>query len=1193
MTVTIQDIKLEASKVMSDVPEGGGGPSGIVLQSGKSNNIFDDITEIARAGGNLSLRQIFMALRNRSVAVGMGANIIISEPPDDPNVSVVLMATTDDFATRTQDISKLESGYVSAPTYNGYLYGNHVQGMRTLTIVQRVESAIPAVGTRLALVYREGYANESVQYVSIQSVEHSVQTFETGTVGQTYDRRVVALSLGQSLDRNYPGFDPSLSGPNETALNNNTRIRTTVWGNAAKYYGCKPLSAAATLGSYVVKVPSIYERVVPSAEAETPLVERDAAGQATTLQDASNGTIVMAVVTPFSAAQNLHLGSAVLPGSLSITVPTGAALTDSGGIVYQGSTEVGTIDYADGQINWAAGLAQINGNKTVSWKPAGAPVQVKQSIGIPVTDGNRSYNYVLTIDPLPAPGSVQVAYPVNGRWYELQDDGGGVLTAGDASIGVGTINYATGTVAVTVGALPDIGSSVIINWADRVRTINRAASAVSPVEIPLQLAHTGITPGTLEITWSDGTNTHSVGDNGAGQLTGAATGTIRYQDGSILMRPATLPAGGQQFAIEYAHGDPDQETFDNVSVGAGQQATIQLSLTDVMPGTVELSYPCWVFGETDFEQDARSRNRTVRDDGAGQLRDGAGTVCGSINYATGVVTINTDAPMLVGRRQYEWKLVVVGDYKDHRYVFTGYEYAMRPTFVRTDLAWSVSAAYRSGSSSNTADATIGIDGLSLDLTPEFAEAIVPGSINFQLGTRRYFDRSGRLYYDLDPQTGAATLAGQINYESGIVSITGWAPGTANSITTKSLLTTLDYQPLQRLTFRIPSIPLRAGSLQILVTAADGTAINVTANPQGVIDAPLCQGTANYETGIVTLDFGSWVIAAGNESEPWYDPDQVEAGKIWKPVQVLGETLRYNAVAYEYIPVDPEIVGVNPVRLPSDGRVPIFTVGDYAVVHRHVMGDAQTVVDGQDIDLGIERLSRIAILGSDDQGIAWGWARDLDAGTVKILTCHDWQQPVRIGYSIEHMALIRDAQINGQITLNRALPHDFPAGESYLSSALMLGDRYARVSALWDQENWASNAWVDYIMGNAAVATYNSTIAPIEVDNLGAITQRWVIQFQGGNTAFRVIGENVGQVATGTTSDDCSPINPATGTPYFTIRKEGWGAGWIVGNVVRMNTVGAIKGFSCIRAVQPGDYSSLDHRFSLLARVDVDRPGVGD
>ena len=51
MAIADGDIKILASKVMDDVPEGGGGPTGNVIEWGKSNQIFDDITRVARAGG--------------------------------------------------------------------------------------------------------------------------------------------------------------------------------------------------------------------------------------------------------------------------------------------------------------------------------------------------------------------------------------------------------------------------------------------------------------------------------------------------------------------------------------------------------------------------------------------------------------------------------------------------------------------------------------------------------------------------------------------------------------------------------------------------------------------------------------------------------------------------------------------------------------------------------------------------------------------------------------------------------------------------------------------------------------------------------------------------------------------------------------------------------------------------------------
>ena len=69
--------------------------------------------------------------------------------------------------------------------------------------------------------------------------------------------------------------------------------------------------------------------------------------------------------------------------------------------------------------------------------------------------------------------------------------------------------------------------------------------------------------------------------------------------------------------------------------------------------------------------------------------------------------------------------------------------------------------------------------------------------------------------------------------------------------------------------------------------------------------------------------------------------------------------------------------------------------------------------------------------------------------------------------------------------------------------------------------------------------------------------------------------------------------PALAPPPSTYATPGTplaaGSGWVAGNIVRLNTIGALKGFSCIRAVQPGDYTALEHSFTLLPRIDVDRP----
>ena len=59
MTITTQDIKFFASKVMSDVPEGGGGPSAVVLQSFLSCLFGSERWRRKKTGGHYFLSCLF------------------------------------------------------------------------------------------------------------------------------------------------------------------------------------------------------------------------------------------------------------------------------------------------------------------------------------------------------------------------------------------------------------------------------------------------------------------------------------------------------------------------------------------------------------------------------------------------------------------------------------------------------------------------------------------------------------------------------------------------------------------------------------------------------------------------------------------------------------------------------------------------------------------------------------------------------------------------------------------------------------------------------------------------------------------------------------------------------------------------------------------------------------------------------
>ncbi|MEJ3702634.1 hypothetical protein, partial [Pseudomonas aeruginosa] len=49
------------------------------------------------------------------------------------------------------------------------------------------------------------------------------------------------------------------------------------------------------------------------------------------------------------------------------------------------------------------------------------------------------------------------------------------------------------------------------------------------------------------------------------------------------------------------------------------------------------------------------------------------------------------------------------------------------------------------------------------------------------------------------------------------------------------------------------------------------------------------------------------------------------------IPVIPLLLRYNAVVFTSLPLDATLLGLDPVRLPADGRVPVFREGDVMVV----------------------------------------------------------------------------------------------------------------------------------------------------------------------------------------------------------------------------------------------------------------------
>lgn len=481
----------------------------------------------------------------------------------------------------------------------------------------------------------------------------------------------------------------------------------------------------------------------------------------------------------------------------------------------------------------------------------------------------------------------------------------------------------------------------------------------------------------------------------------------------------------------------------------------------------------------------------------------------------------------------------------------------------------------------------------IDLCPYTSDSIVPNSVRFTWMGTVYEDFEGKIYRgrtDNNP----GVHSGDVEYESGLAAMFDYVVGgPPTDFTLNSLWTRKIKGSVANVTFATPVAPLVPGGLTLSVIDAEGNQILATANINGTISGTHARGVIDFETGLVEMQFGDYVLdtslTAAQKLEWWYDVGNVRTadGKIWRPWPVDPGTLRYNCVAYFYLPLDAGILGLDPVRLPQDGRVPIFRPGGFIVVgHTGNVGPA-TVINGQTIDCGRVRLSRVRVIGNDGAVINTGYTADLEAGTVTFTNVTGYSQPVTVEHRVEDMAMVAEAQINGKLRLTRQVTHAYPAPGSYVSSALVAGDLRARVSLLFDQVSWTS-VWSDVQIGNPATGTFNDISNPITVTNDGALTERWTVTF-ANSTSFTVAGEHVGVIAAGNTSTDCSPLNPASGTPYFTIPAAGWGLGWATGNVMRFNTVGAYFPVWAVRTVQQGPETVPNDSFTLLIRGDVDNP----
>lgn len=1232
--IQTDDIQLKKSQVNLDTPDGGGAMTGVEVIDGQSNNLFPDVSTLDRTYGRVAMRKVFPAVLTEDTDSYFGVHVIVSKIPTDPLVSVALFTTNDWFDRRDAARDKIERYLALGPLWAGHLLEKQLEGQRAIQLCMRPLDEEPKVGQGLGLVQNEGMPNEFSQFVRVTKISSQDRTFfSTGNAEVL--RKVVTVDISDPLRYTFTGptvrqYDDGSSASVSFAVCRDTRV-----ANAAKYYGARKLAVPGVIDAMSITVDSIFSQLVPSAQSETPMVDLNAAGQSSLYVPGNDNTVSASINAPVGPSTKLYIGSSILPGTLNLNIG-GTTYLDAGGRLLAGAAEMGVVDYEKGVVVFSLAMTTFSGFIPVSFKPAGVPNRVMDTASISIVQDTRGYNYTITLIPSPMPGSLVVSYMAQGKVYYLYDRGDGVLKGSDAAYGSGNINFVTGSVIVTTGALPDANSELIFAWSKKASTFTRAGMVVAPARVEFQLANPQAAPSTVTITWMVEGVPKTATDDGDGNITGHATGRINYASSKIQLFPSVLYQQGTEFSVEYQYGPPNEQRFDMPV--RSPSGTVDVVLPNIggnpIPKTVELSWNVDIMDSevlgTIFDTTVQTWNPPPApfrvdplvqafDNGSGGFRRADGTTqpATTINYGTRTISLSPEFNVKVPKPN--WGTEVVGTESTtfvvagggtstitrttHRRIITGWTQVSTIATMPYDESGYLVVRWRTGAGATAATEVFTAEALKFDLTPGFAENILAGSVRFTLGNLTYIDRLGGLVHSVNPVNGAGTTAGAVEYQSGVVTVTSWQPSAPNALVLQSLVTEMNVQAVDEVVFRIPVVPVRSGSVQVRcnpIAGTDGAQIAVTADSTGRFNSPYMVGAVDYQTGVVRIKFGEKVVVTPEvQAEDFYRAGAVftEGGidKIIRPKPVYADTIRYNAVGYTYLPLSAAILGLDPVRLPSDGRVPIYQEADVVVIHHtdtipFPVSPAPTI--GSTLNVGRVRVDYIKLYDSSPTPVLVDpnmYSTNPDAGTVTLKSTYlqgSYVLPLVAEHSISDTALVTDVQINGRLAINRRLSHNYPADTTLVSSALIVADMQARYFGKFSQESW-TGVWSDSILGNPIIAQYNDVQYPILMTNKGSTEEKWALIFTS-NTTYRVVGRGLGQIATGDTSTDCSPLNPATGLPYFVLRALGWGGGWSAGNVLRFNTAGANFPVWTARTVLQGPATSLRDSFQLQIRGDIDR-----
>ncbi len=1020
------------------------------------------------------------------------------------------------------------------------------------------------------------------QFIRVTAVEHTLETFTYEYATGSYVdlvRRKVDMEIGSALLFNFPGGRVTPSGTTTPK----SIINATQVADAAKYYSIQPTKADIAQGDLSVKVRSVYAPLVPSARVESPLLNQSGIYTAKNMVLTSEGSrsVSCQLIHITGNQSRTFLQTGALPGSVTLSLEGGTWQDDSkGGFIHSSganSFSSITLDYETGELNVWRNSSYSTGQASVTYTPATAVVGAAISGSLEITNQNRGFNYTLNLaEAKPRPGTLVVSYIALGKWQDIRDTGAGQMTGS----GTGTIIFATGSAAITLDALPDPDSAIVFSYVaqnDDEVTIRTGSVPVDDMTFRHTVEKPGIKPGSMTVTYISSGENKTLTDQANGLLTGDGNGAIHYAPGELSFKLDFLPDSGTEIQLIYEEGT---SAGGEVIVSVDGQGVMSGTIpgAPLLPGSIQLQFlveqlsnvPSETRNEDDWTTYETTRNvaKQISDDTTGGWRG----VTGAIDYQTGAFTI-------LALEQYTYPEYVI------KQTFNGYVRKLDVTNTSKTQTFNGSTITAIAQASNLAHApyneNITSPELTIDLLPLMDNTVLlPGSVVFEWNGETYFDRDGSLYKNLSTETNAGVQVGRVDYSGGMATLASYPEGSVSTATIQAAATIGVGFKIDAVAFRTPGAPIRQGSLQLTAVRVDnGDIITATADFNGEFNTAEVVGKIDVTTGWCELQFTD-----GSSPEE-------------KPIYVIPQSVRYNCVVETSLPLDAELIGLDPVRLPPDGKVPIYRAGDIVVISHTSSTDAGTPTAAQVINLARDHQAEIVVEDSNGALLASDqYTVDREAGIVTFANplslidagSNPLTAPFTIKDRVEHMSVLSDVQINGDLSIISPVPWDLPETETTVSSAVVYGDLQARVKNFFSQKVWDNGDpnWTDHREGDQTTAQYNTINYPVEVTNKGAIYGKWSIIFTS-STAFQVVEEKLGIIATGSTTTDTAPMNPEAGVPYFTLKADGWGSGWAVGNAIRFNTDGCLAPVWICRTVLSGQGTETNDDFTLQIRGDAD------